>query len=330
MTDTVILASRYNNLRQRTNTILGQSQLGNPTSGYGQTFNYTDVIGSRTNLETASTITAQQYKELYLDIIRIRIHQVGLSSVNIDPFVVGDYNTNGDDTDKVELAYVEALESLATNIESDKFTIDESTQADLQNLRTVLDQPIATTRLQSLNGTWQGSINHIFDVKFESGESRRHFFNSGGKVRVSAEVDYAGSQPKSVQWQNAITAMGTISFAANSTFSSAGVGVGSNFGNYQINNSYTKIYRNQVSGTYGRNFYNLYAFNLNETTIRFKAEFFDGPPNDVTYGIDEVVFGDFSSKAQLIVPNGTATINGVLTDTVVYSDAIVGITQSNL
>ena len=326
---TVILASRYNNLRNRVNTILGESLVGTPDYGYGQTFNYETVTGSRTDLATADTIDATQYRNLYLDLIRIRIHQIGATSVSVDPFVVGDYDINEGATDKVEEAYVNALESLATNIETDRFEIDDSTQADIVNLETSVGNPIISSRSSAL-GSWNGALSHIFDVTFDSAVSRRHFFNAGGQIRLNADVDYAGSQAKSVDWQSAVAAMGTISIAATTSFSNAGSGSGTNIGNYQLTSSYQRVYNKQVSGAYSRNYYNLYALSLNDTTIRVKAEFFDGAPNSIAYGIDEPVLGSFSSGAQLLIPNGSATINGVATDTVVYSDAITGSTQSNL
>lgn len=327
---TVILASRYNNLRQRANKVLGTSSDSTPDYGYGQPFSYNAVVGSRSNLSLASKITAQQYRELYLDLIKIRVHQVGASAVSVEPFVIGDFDNNAGSTDLVEEAYVNRLESLATSIETDRFEIDEVTQADIENLTTAGGTNIETIRRQSTSGVWNGQLTHIFDVEFDSALSRRHFFNSGGQVRLSARVDYAGSQTKTVQWQNAISAMGTISFTANSTYSNAGSGSGTNVGNYQITNSYRRVFDKQVSGTYSRNHYYLNALDLNTTTIRFRVQFFDGAPNDLTYGIDESVFGDFYSQAQLLIPNGSATINGVATDTVVYADTINGISQSGL
>jgi hypothetical protein len=321
---TVILASRFNTLRDSVDKILGVSNTSTPTFGYGTTFTQTDVVGSRTDLATADTIDAQQYKDLYIDILRARIHQVGAASVTVDPFVVGDYDTNTTSTDKVEEAYVTALESLATNLETDKFLIDDATQADVVSLQTPGGVDIVSFRDVSARGTWNGTITHIFDVEFDSAAARRHFFNSGGQIRLTAEVDYAGTQNKTVAWQSGMSAMGAVSIAASSSFSNNSVGSATSTGNYQLGPSYQLVYRYQIGGLYARNYYNLYALSLSDSVIRVKVEFNDGLPNDTTWGIDEQVFGDWYSTAQLLVPNGSANINGVPVDTVVYTDPITG------
>lgn len=325
-----ILASRFNDIRNSVDKILGTSSSSDPTYGYGQTLTDGTVIGSRTDITNADSITAEQYKTLYLDLIRIRIHQVGAASVSVEPFVIGDYDTNTSSTDKVEEAYAIALEGLSADIDTARFEIDSTTQADAENLFNSVGNPVRSTRTELVSGSWNGEINHIFDVEFESAESRRHFFNSGGQIRLSAEVDYAGSQTKTVDWQGALSAMGNISFAANSSFSNSGVGLGRPVGNYQLTGSYQACYRQDIGATYSNSYYEVYALNLSDTVIRFKASFIDGGPNDPTWGIEENVFGDFNSIAGLLVPNGTATINSVTTDTVVYTDTIIGSTISNL
>lgn len=325
----VILASRFNDIRNNVDKILGTTQSSDPTYGYGQTLTDGNVVGSRTSLVNADKITAQQYKDLYLDLIRIRIHQLGAASVSVQPFVIGDYETNTTSTDKIEEVYAIALEGLAADIDTDRFLIDTGTQADAEPLFNSVGNPIVSVRPAS-TGSWNGERNHIFDVEFDSAESRRHFFNSGGQIRCTATVDYAGSQLKTVDWQSAMDAMGTVSFTANSSFSNAGVGIPRSIGNYQLTGSYQAAYRQDVGANYTNSFYELYALSLSDTTVRLKASFIDGGPNDPTWGIEEDVLGTFTSTVGLLVPNGSATINGVSTDTVVYSDTIVGTTISNL
>jgi len=326
---TVILASRFNQIRQDVDAILGTSSASTPTFGYGEVVVDGTVTGSRTSIVSADTITADQYRNLYIDLIRVRIHQLGASSVTVEPFVIGDYDTNADSTDKVLEAYAIALEGLYADIEADRFLIDDNTQADIETLDDTSGNPIVSIRPAS-TGTWNGERNHIFDVVFESAESRRHFFNSGGQIRTSAEVQYAGSQLKTVDWQAAMSAMGTVSFTANRSYSNAAVGIPRPFGNYQLTGSYQAVYRADVGANYTNSFYELYALNLDDTTVRLKASFIDGGPNDPTWGIEEDVFGTFISTVGLLVPNGVATINGVTRDTVVYGDTITGRTISDL
>ena len=333
-TTTPIEATRYNTLRTLVNKILGPSTAATKNYGYGQAFNSLAVSGSRANptLVNADTITAEQYEELYLDLIRTRIHQIGSAAVSVDPYVTGNYNTNLSNTDKVELAYTQALESLAATIETNRFLIHTSTQADVVNLTTSASAPIVSIRLNGVSGNWNGVLTHIFQVKFATAFERQQFFNAGGEVRMSARVTYGGSNPKTVDWQTELSAMGVISFKANQTLSNNAVGTGYSIGNFNLTNTYQLCYSKAGGAVYFRNDYTIWALAVNDTTVQIKVEFDDGQPNNTTYGIDEPVLGDLTSTVQLLQPSGSATINGVVYDTVVIPDNQLpdGVPISNL
>ena len=333
---TTILASRYNTLRNNVNLVLGNSSDASPTYGYGQSLNTSSVLGTRSITEynelfdpdvpitDANKITAQDYEDLYIDLIRTRAHQVG-ASVVIDEFVVGDYETNTTNTDKIEEAYIVGLESLATNINTDRFTVDPT------NLRITAVPSASSTR--PTPPTWSTQISHIFTMSFTSEAARRHFFNAGGEIRISASVDYTGSQAKTVDWQSILNAMGTISFKANETTNNTGVGSGSNIGNYDLTSSYKLVYSRSGGSVYARNRYNVYAANSATTDgtsrIIFKVDFVDGRPNDLTWGIDEVVLGTFNSNVQTATPDGEVNINGTVYPTVfIETDPIGAIVRS--
>ena len=102
---TTILASRYNTLRNQVNLVLGTSADITATYGYGQSFSTSNVVGTRTapTIADADKISAQDYEDLYIDLIRTRSHQVG-ASVAINEFVIGDYEANTATADKIEEA----------------------------------------------------------------------------------------------------------------------------------------------------------------------------------------------------------------------------------
>lgn len=329
-----IEATRYNTLRTLVNKVLGASTASVKNYGYGQAFSTSAVTGSRSDptLVNADLITAEQYEGLYLDLVRTRIHQIGSAAVSVDPYVTGDYNTNLSNTDKVELAYTQALEALGSSIEADRFKIHTSTQADIINLTSSSGAAIESKRLNATSGNWNGVLTHIFQVKFASALERQQFFNAGGEVRMSARVTYGGSQAKTVDWQTQLAAMGVISFKANETLSNNTVGTGYSVGNFNLTTSYKLCYSKAGGSAYFRNDYTVWALALNDTTVQIKIEFDDGQPNNTTYGIDEPVLGDLTSTIQLLQPNGSATINGVVYDTVVIPDAELpdGVVVSNL
>jgi len=318
---TTILASRYNTLRNNVNLVLGTSSASAPQYGYGQSFSTNSVVGTRSVVEPsdATKVSAQDYEDLYIDLIRTRSHQVG-ATLSIDDFVIGDYDTNEATADKIEESYVAGLESLAANIISDKFTVASV------NLTVANDSTASSTRAGS--STWNGSISHIFTTTFNTDIERRHFFNAGGEIRFSASVDYTGSQPKTVDWQTILNAMGSTSFKATSTANNSGVGAATNTGNYDLTSSYQLVYSRDGGAVYANNEYRIWAREYttgNSTSaIQFKVEFVDGSPNDPTWGIDEVVSGTFNSNVQTATPNSQITINSTVHDAVIINNTPVG------
>ena len=314
---TTILASRYNTLRNSVNKILGVSNSGEPTYGYGQGFSTNSVVGTRAVAEpsTANKVTAQQYEDLYIDLIRVRSHQVSASQA-IDDFVIGDYTTNTGTADVIEEAYVAGLETLANTATSARFTV-------ASNNLTVASLVNASSSRLSSNGTWNGTISHIFTVTFTNALERRHFFNAGGEIRLSASVDYTGSQSKTVDWQSILNTMGTTSFKAETTTNNAGVGVGTSIGVYDLNASYRRVYTRDGGAVYANNEYRIfareYATGNSTSAIQFKIDIVDGSPNDPSYGIDESVLGSFNSVVQTAIPSSQVTINGTTHDAVTIS-----------
>ena len=307
---TLIVNERYNDLINLVNKVLGTSNVSDPTYGYGQSTSTSTVSGTaETGLQGSDKITSEQYRDLYIDIIRARAHQIGASAVSVDPFVIGDYENNPTTVDKIEEAYILGLESLATNLDTDRFLID-STQGEAEYLKNASSLDITSTYDNASSGDWNGTLSHIVDVEFTDAAARRHFFNAGGEIRFSASVSYAGSQAKTVSWQDQLNQMGTISFKAQETISNVGAGSFSTTGNFQLTSTYQLCYRQNGGAVYNENTYDVYALSLTADTIRFKIEFVDSVPTAAYYYTDENVQGDFTSIFSLFRPSGNVTING--------------------
>lgn len=333
MGTTKITAARYNELRALVNKILGPTDLITPTVdyGYGQSTSTSAVTGNfEANAANTSKITAEQYSQLYTDLIRIRTHQIGAANISIDPFVEGNITVNPS-ADIIEESYIQGLELLAANIETDRFLIDADTQAAAATLTSSAGDPITSFYNQTLRGVWYTTLEHIVDVSFSSQASLCHFFNAGGQLRISANHDYTGTQAKSVAWRNAINGMGVNAIAGNRTYNLLGLGSEST-GVHALTSSYTLLYRisTGAGGVYLSNYYELYGLRLSPTVIRIRVRFLDGLPNNTTFGIDEPVFGNFTSSVNLLIPDGSVDIAGSTIDTVVYNDVITGTTVSNL
>ena len=314
-----VLASRYNNLRNQVNLVLGSSSIASPTFGYGQGFSTNSKVGTRSVADpsNADKASAQDYEDLYIDLIRAKAHQEGASTVAVDPFITGDFETNVATADKIQEAYIINLESLATTLQTNKFLV-AATNLTIENNSAASSSRVSGTPFTS-------EINHIFTMTWSTAAQRRHYFNAGGQIRFAASVAYTGSQGKTVDWQQTLAAMGTTSFTADATTNNSGVGNNSAIGNYDLTNSYQLVYRQDNGAVYSRSSYNIYA--MEHTTgdatsaIRFKVQFFDGQPNNISWGTDELAYGDFYSTIQTAYADSTVSINGTSHNAVVIPAA---------
>lgn len=298
---TTILASRFNNLKVRVDKILGPCLETNPNNASTYLFGYGQSLGAGVNQSSSNdTIDALAYKLLYINIQKIRYHQVGTAAFSAEAYKVGDFVTNAS-ADKVEEAYINGLETLATNMENDKFLL-HSTQADLTFQGDSTSAP-----------TWNGSLSHIFTVTFTSAQERREFFNAGGLIRIIPGMTYTGSQAKTLDWKAMLNAIGPVNYGCQSTIAPSGVGQSyGGIGHDYMTSSYQRGYYNMGGGVYNPNEYTIFIMELSDTVLQFKCEF-----NDPAYGNpDESVVARAVNTVQFYTPNGTAQIDGTSTITV--------------
>lgn len=252
-----ITAARLNNLQARIELILGS---GAGQNGYGQTITSANVLN-----DGDATIEADDLNDIYADMIRARIHQVGPGDIGIaeviqnlnvvaeeTSFFVNNSGVTSIDADGNKKGIAD-FERLMTQIEADKLLVHPSQAA--------IEPAISSIRTSS----WNGLITHEVQVNFTSEDSRRHFFNTGGEIWFQANNSFA-STPKGLDWAQLCSQVGTVKFGSNTTVSTTGGG--SSIGNYNLNSSFQIIYQKIGSGTYSA----IYAGNI--YTIRARI---DGP-----------------------------------------------------
>ena len=295
-----ITAARINNLQNRISLVYGQ---GAGQSGYGQTL----VSSQVSSLD--STVQAADLNNIYTDILNARVHQVGaggLASIPIDTVLAGS-NTVAEDTS----AYVDPedgtlsndptgfkkgiadYEALMSTVELEKFKVHTS-QAE-----TVL----ALTDIRT--ATWNGLIYQVFTVTFDDADHRRHFFNSGGKIRIAAANSAARTQ-KGLDWAQLLAQVGTMSFEANESLV-AGISTGYPIGNYDLTSAYQRIYYTARTGStisggvYNGNTYEIKVREVSDKVIEFRVEF-----NDTVFDnrVDNNVDGRLESNVQLYIAKG--------------------------
>lgn len=309
-----ILANRYNTLQAQVAKILGV-----PVEiGYG--------YGSPVSSSPVSTyaITDDQYINLYKDIVRIDAHQNGESSITIDPFVVGDFDSNPS-ADKIEEAYIAGLESEVSTLDTNRFSIAAS-QLQIDILKNVGNLQISSTR--SLQ--WRDTISHIFEVDFGTSANRNAFFNAGGQIRPELALNYTGGEAKTIAWQVLFNQIGSIKIAGSSTRDSQNNG--SNLGLVDCNaSSYTRLYQSASAQAYSNNLVTIDAKLVGSVPIFSGASKIQIKVNcQDNHGetIDEYVRGATTGAVFAAIPDGTVQIGSSIVDTVVYSGSLIGSTTT--
>lgn len=183
----IITAVDYNTIYNKVSGILG---VGSGQSGYGQTFLSSSVAAS-------NKVTAAQWDNLRLDVIRTRVHQAGTPTIT-------DVNT-GDDIAFANYTQYNALADLCV---ADKFSIAAG-----QSFEASLTSPTDRT------GAWSSSCTASVIVNFASTSAARFFFNSGGSINfVSTRTGGSTTGTpgnKNTQWSNFLnTTVGKREFNA--------------------------------------------------------------------------------------------------------------------
>ena len=289
-----VSAARLNNLQSRIELILGN---GAGQNGYGQTLASYQVSNGGDNPEDADIVSANDINSIYADMIKARIHQIGVEPTEIDE-IVANLNVVAEDTsfeignDGITvtdpagaLKGILDYERLMNTVETDKFSVHSS--------QVTLESSISSDRTTE----WNGIIYHEFTVNFNSADHRRHFFNTGGTIRFTSNNSGAIGD-KGKDWNLLLTSIGTVIFNYNAT-NTTSTGIGSAVGNYGLTESYQQIFQKigggTYSGVYAGNIYTIKAKSTSTTSITFKVELNDIVTDPI---IDNNVDGRLTSTIQ--------------------------------
>lgn len=288
----LITAARFNNLQARIATIMGT---GGGAEGYGQQLSSSTAI-------SGSVIRAADMAGLYGDMIRARKHQIGTIPNTISTIISGDL-VNDDNSAPYDTDSFKAFEEMMLDIENDKYLLSSS------------EATLASLTSSSTNTPWNNTIFYEFTVSFpgytlpggtriNAEDHRRAFFNSGGEIRISANVS-GGTGAKNDNWRSVLQNIGVVRF--NYTETTANAGTGSLVGNFDLvdGDPYTQIFIKYADpGAYTENNYRVFARSLSDTRIQFKVEFRDDDVGDPNF--DEVVNGTTSVSVQTYRATGSS------------------------
>tara|TARA_Y100000592_G_scaffold99521_1_gene175856 strand:- start:1190 stop:2122 length:933 start_codon:yes stop_codon:yes gene_type:complete len=278
-----ITASDYNTFATNVNTIIGT---GSGDSGYG--------LSEIAAVSAGNTITAAQWNSLLTGLQKAANHQ-GTTLTNASNSVSQGGN----------ILPLSNLEADITLITTNKLTAAGSNMA--------TDTGITSSKTSS----WSGTENHIFTVTFASANAARHFFNSGGEIRLAASRSGGSSTDQNTDWTNLLSNMGTVKFAEGATTYTGSGGTAAAVGFDDLTTSNQQIFTATGSGSYSANDY----------TVNAKADAAYGSATVLTFTVDfkddhAASTGTFTGGGLGTAPNegtgwtGADSVDGTLTSTI--------------
>lgn len=212
-TGSIIEAVDYTAIR---NKIVGVMSTGSGQFGYGQT-----VLSS--SVAAGNTVTAAQWNALRFDIVNARIHQDG-----VEPVIAA--ATSGQPV-KYGAAYPNNQFDLQSDIAiTNKFNIGSG--------QFVIDSGITATRSTS----WQNSLTCVATITFGSADRARWFFNSGGRLRISATRSGGSGSLQNTSWSSILNTAGILNIGA--------INSSNNINFWNLTNTYQVLYTGTGSQQY--------------------------------------------------------------------------------
>ena len=191
-----ITAAQYNIFVNNSSAPFGYNHFagtGEDQYGLGQTHIAT-VAGGNDN---ATTITASQFNTLLTGIDTIANH------------------TNDTMTARTSVAAGDTI-AIKSNLEADLATLAASVAAGCTSA-TALTTSSALQTVTSSSEGWDTSATQEVSITFASADAMRHFFNAGGKVRITQGTTQASTSPKDQSYIDMGTAIGNLDIASQAT-----------------------------------------------------------------------------------------------------------------
>lgn len=202
----VITATDYNNFVANVNAVIGT---GSGDKGYG--------LSEVSTVSQGGTIQASDWNSLLAGLQKGANHQ-GTTLTNAS-------NTVSTGGNIVPLS----------NLDTDIGLIDTNRLTAAGGNMSTGVAGVTSTRTTS----WNTSVTHTFTVTYASANAARHFFNSGGKIKMAFARSGGSSTNQNTSWTNLFSDLGTVSLNANGTTisgsSQGGNGANGSRGFHQLN-----------------------------------------------------------------------------------------------
>lgn len=234
-----IIQADYNSIRDKVIAVLGS---GNGNLGYGQ---QARIVS--TAVAEGMTVTINEWANLRFDIINAYKH---INGSNPTTAVVSEGNTIRytssftPDTGTLDVPQKQ-YDDWANNITTNRFTIAGSEAA------------TTAATVSSRTTAWVSQCQCDIQFYWTNANDARYWFNSGGKIRISASRTGGAGTAQNTSWTSLLSAAGTQNFGGAVPNTGTTPNDGTNW--YRTNNTFQTFYTATASSPYGSNNYRLQA-----------------------------------------------------------------------
>jgi len=234
-----IVQADYNDIRNKVVAVLGN---GSGNSGYGQQARINSVA-----VAEGTKVTINEWANLRFDIINAYKH---INGVNPTTAQVAEGNTIRytssftPDTGTLDVPQKQ-YDDWANNITTNRFGIAGGESA-------------TTTAVSSSRTTaWISQCTCTIQFNWANSNLARYWFNSGGKIRVSAARSGGAGTAQNTSWTSLLSSAGTQSFGGALPNAGTTPNDGTNW--YRTSSTFQTFYTATASSPYGSNNYQIQA-----------------------------------------------------------------------
>jgi hypothetical protein len=237
--NSVIVQADYNSIRNKVIAVLGN---GSGNFGYGQ---QARIVS--TAVAEGQRVTINEWANLRFDIINAYRHING-SNPTTAVVAAGDtirYTSSfTPDTGTLDVPQKQ-YDDWADNITANRFTIATS------------ESGTTAVTTSSRTGAWISQCECVIQFYWTNANDARYWFNSGGKIRISASRTDGVGTAQNTSWTSLLSAAGTQNFGGAVPNTGTSPNDGANW--YRTTNSFQTFYQATASSPYGSNNYRLQA-----------------------------------------------------------------------
>lgn len=323
----IIKETDYNTIRNKLIAVMGT---GVANYGWGQN---SKILSSAVSV--GSKVSINDWGKLRYDIINAYVHLYGTTPTTVQT-AEGDRirysSTFTPDTgtlDSPVYQYNQWVDTIVAN----RFLLGSGQSIDSTD--------VSASKSYLSGSYWNSSIYCTVEVRFNTAEEARFFFNSGSTIRITSSKANNTVNAQNTAWTSLLSSAGTQSFGANTPGTGTSPMNGLNW--FRLTNTDQQWYSLSSSSPYGSNSYKIYsrcnvANNSNGTAAigYFLVQFNDGYIDpDVAAGRADTfhppgdrVDGTFTVSADCLYPSGilvpTGTGNFTITPPTITVGAFAG------